>query len=94
MTKRPIITRVMPNMDPRNPMSAIAPVATPDEMGGAQFLICRRASDPTPRDADKHIEHLATCGDCGEKIMHRTLPNPDVQLICVYCWVEMKERAK
>lgn len=73
-----------------HPLRRVTKVATPEVMKRADLLICRRASDPDPPDVATATEFRASCPDCGEAIMHRALPNPDVRLICIYCWHERR----
>lgn len=98
MTKRPIETYITPQTDKEwpadHPLRRIVEVAPPGKMAKAEVLICRRASDPLPPDVDVVTEYPGTCRDCGQAIIRRNpLPNPTVELICVYCWHDMKLRA-
>lgn len=75
-----------------HPLRKATAVAGSEQMKKAHLLICRRASDPPPDDIATATEFPGWCPDCGEAIIHRALPNPDVKLICIYCWAEMKGR--
>lgn len=79
--KRKLETYSQPGGD-----QAIAPVASAQKMKDAEYLICRRASDPPPSDIATATEFPGWCQECGEAIIRRTLPNPNAKLVCIYCW--------
>lgn len=84
---RKLETYIQPGGDPK-----LAPVASPQKMKDAEYLICRKETDDPPGDIAKAIEFRGYCTECGAAIIHRALPNPNIKLVCIYCWDGWRRR--